>query len=121
MGIYLTNCPSCNRIHNWFSDDADQRCSSCKLKYPNKEMKLDDNSSSVLTNDTNITVFTNVPFNASDSSVTVNIIESNKSLYIMCYEAFAYAEMRQAGTGSTLWMGAFSEKLQELLDSSKVK
>lgn len=29
MGLYAINCPECNGIHEWFSGNRDQRCSSC--------------------------------------------------------------------------------------------
>lgn len=29
MGLYIIDCPACNKSHQWFSGNADQRCSEC--------------------------------------------------------------------------------------------
>lgn len=43
MGLYSVHCPSCSRVHVWFSGNMDQRCEECKkpkevvIGYPDGE------------------------------------------------------------------------------------
>ena len=40
MGLYVTNCPQCNKAHQWFSGNTDTRCPDCRNPKP-KETNME--------------------------------------------------------------------------------